>query len=177
MLWLSPIGSADDYLCKPADGSSKLDLGGKPWSDTCVSLRRNAFAPSTCHLLSREEMLAPSTCHLLAAFFPFLQTANGSNIIYTLYLELNFLSLYSADEKVPCQLPRTFLIWHRAVKTLPIHSGRKYTQKDGALWRYKIHSGTSTVSKSVIWMGQEFYQVNNKNKKSSRETKKAVNFS
>lgn len=79
-------------------------------------------------------------------------------------------------EKVPCWVPPTFLIWHRIVKTLPIYSGRKYIQKDSALWRYKIYSGTSTISKSVIWMSQEFYRVNNNNK-SGREPKKGVNFS
>lgn len=57
-----------------------------------------------------------------------------------------------------------------------IQAGNTFIQKDSALWRYKKYSGTSTVSKSVIWMSQEFYQVNNNNK-SGREPKKGANVS
>lgn len=157
---VSPTGSAEVYLCKPDDASPKLGLGGESQSGTRVTL-------------VWEAVFAPSMGCLLAVFLPF---ANTRKIIRTPYLELNFLSPYAGDEKVPCWVPPTFLIWHRIVKTLPIYLGRKYIQKDSAFWRYKIYSGTSTVSKSVIWMSQEFYRVNNNNK-SGREPKKGVNFS
>lgn len=97
--------------------------------------------------------------------------------LYPLYLELNFLSSYSGDKKVPRWLLHVFTIWLKVLKTLPFFfSGGKYIQTGIALWRRKIHSGTSTISRSVIWMSQKFHHVKNSNK-SSTEPKKGVYFS
>lgn len=159
MLWLLPMGSAEVYLCKRVGGSPN-------W----ISKKSSRLALALC----KSEMQVLLLQSLLTVFFPLVDTCK---IICALYLELNFLPPYSGDEKslADCHLPFWFdtkLLKHYQC----IQAGNKYIQKDSALWRYKLYSGTSTVSKPVIWTSQKSYQVNNNNK-SSRKLNKSVNFS